>query len=529
MFRLLRISCITATIAVLAVAMWFRGWDLGRVPGINGDEAWYGVQAERIADGRCFSWRTPTGNAINPFFMAPQVVLHVFVAPSFALLRLPALASGLAALLVNYVLCRRAFGARMACLTTLAHAVLPINIAYSRFAWDASQTLPFTLPVVYAAVLANQEPLRRWRWTAVGALCLAAAMIVHPTNVFVSPFFAVMIVAAWRDRLLTAWQHAATRRIGGVLALLAIGIVLSSLLPRISANVGRLDAWSTFAQRFGDLFTGVTVYEYISGASITPTGGVGMQPTTIILLWLSIVVVGTVGFALWRAIRRGNSMIDAWLVAAWFASVMSFFAIAGPGAIAPHFERYAICLVAPTVLVLARGFLWWMQPTTKFSGVTAPLLLAAAVGMLAIFKSRYFDEFNERGGRSHLTFRTAAAEPKQKAMDLIARHRDPNLPLLIQTSEWWLYWPLQYLAHASKDVTVELRRADDPRPLDEQDFIDVECWIVEFAEQDAGRRVEQAATRGSPPFMERQRFWIPDAGGRNLLVLVRLPHRARTP
>jgi hypothetical protein len=29
--------------------------------------------------------------------------------------------------------------------------------------------------------------------------------------------------------------------------------------------------------------------------------------------------------------------------------------------------------------------------------------------------------------------------------------------------------------------------------------------------------------------MERQRFWIPDAGGRNLLVLVRLPHRARTP
>ena len=31
-------------------------------------------------------------------------------------------------------------------------------------------------------------------------------------------------------------------------------------------------------------------------------------------------------------------------------------------AIAPHFERYGICLVAPASLVLARGLSWWLEP-----------------------------------------------------------------------------------------------------------------------------------------------------------------------
>ena len=111
--------------------------------------------------------------------------------------------------------------------------------------------------------------------------------------------------------------------------------------------------------------------------------------------------------------------------------------------------------------------------------------------MLVTFKCQYFDEFNNHGGRSHLTFRTAAIEPKAQAMIYIVHGRDPTVPTLIETSEWWLYWPLQYLAYAHRDIKVELRSADDRRPLDQQAFANMEAWIVEFAEAEAAWHAEQ--------------------------------------
>ncbi len=101
--------------------------------------------------------RTPTGNWLNPFFFAPLVALHALVEPSFELLRITPFASGLLALVVNFFLCRRAFDLRTATISTVALAVLPINIAYSRFAWDASQSLLFTLPVVYVATYRRER------------------------------------------------------------------------------------------------------------------------------------------------------------------------------------------------------------------------------------------------------------------------------------------------------------------------------------------------------------------------------------
>src|ERR1700676_2739427 len=86
--------------ALLVTAVWFRCCDLSRVPGVNGDEAWYGVQAELVLRGEPVPWRTPTGNLMNPFFFGPQLLLHALWPPSFELLRATALASGLAALVV---------------------------------------------------------------------------------------------------------------------------------------------------------------------------------------------------------------------------------------------------------------------------------------------------------------------------------------------------------------------------------------------------------------------------------------------
>jgi hypothetical protein len=304
----------------------------------------------------------------------------------------------------------------------------------------------------------------------------------------------------------------------GVLAALA-----GPMSPRLAANAGAIDNYTSFARHFGNLFTGATVYEFITGRLIPPSGA-APPATRIGLDALAIALCGVTAFALWNSIRRGRSAGDRWLVAGWAASVVCFFVVAGPTAIAPHFERYAICLVAPTVLLVGRALEWWMRPTTRFSLITAPLLIVLGACMLATFKSHYFDELNQHGGRSHLTFRTAVAEPKQQAMELIARQRAADIPLLIQTSEWWLYWPLQYLAYAHDDVKVELRSPDDPRPLDQQPFVGLESWIVEFADTEAGWRVEKSWAALSSEHRESlHRSWIKDAGGRRLLVLIRLP------
>ena len=63
-------------VLVLGVAVWFRVWNLDHVPGINGDEAWYGVQAMSWLRGEAVSWTTPTGNPLNPLYFLPLTAVH---------------------------------------------------------------------------------------------------------------------------------------------------------------------------------------------------------------------------------------------------------------------------------------------------------------------------------------------------------------------------------------------------------------------------------------------------------------------
>jgi hypothetical protein len=334
----------------------------------------------------------------------------------------------------------------------------------------------------------------------------------------------VLCAAAWKDRLPGLWSSAVARRIALPLIAVMALVALWPLWPRVAANLGSMDNYTAFAIRFGDLFTGETVYEYISGAAIPEPEFAAPLPVAIVLRSLSTSIAALAAFALWKSVRRGRSALDRWLVIGWAASIGAFFAIAGPSAISPHFERYAICLIAPTVLLLGRALHWWMQPTTRFSLATAPMLLLLGAGLLATFEANYFAEFDRNGGRSHLTFRTAAVEPKQRAMELIAQKRQPDLPLLIETSEWWLYWPLEYLAYPHKDIKVELRSPDDRRPLDQQACTSLEAWIVEFADSEAGWRLKQNLSACKPDDLHGINVWsIDDCMDRAHLILVRLP------
>src|SRR5690606_24064451 len=161
------------------------------------------------------AWKTPTRNPINIFFLGPQVLLHWDAEPSFWRLRLSAVLSGLAALVVNYWLCRRAFGWQAAIVSTVILAVLPINIAYSRFSWDPAQSLLATAVVVYLAAMATAgaweargaaDPAavdqRMRNHLLLGAAALAIAILVHPTNLFLAPLLVMPLLVRWHRELL---------------------------------------------------------------------------------------------------------------------------------------------------------------------------------------------------------------------------------------------------------------------------------------------------------------------------------------
>jgi hypothetical protein len=514
---------IAQCLVILGIAAFFRCWRLDAVPGINGDEAWYGVQVEMLLHGEQISWRTPTGNLLNLFFFLPLLAIHAFTDPSFALLRIIPLFNGLLALAVNFLLCRRAFDLRTATISTIALAVLPINIAYSRFAWDASQSLLFTSPVVYAPFIAARSSTARVRWSITGAITLIAAALVHPTNVFLAPWLAIGLAFAWSDRLRNARTHyrgacAATALILVVFAATCI----THFWPRVANHILATESYTSFAGYLASLFSGVTVYDYIAG-TLGPNARASSDALTVQIALTSITafLAALIAWAAYRRIRRGKSPLDLAMATAWVACVAAFFVFAGPEAIRPHFERYAICLVAPTILLAARGLQWWMQPSTRFSVVTAPLLLLLAWAALFVFKHHYFDEFATRGGNSHRTFRTADDEPKQAALSLILEQSPSNKPIEIQTSEWWLYWPLRYLAYAHDNVTVQVRNADDLPRLSEQSGTGRTTWLVEFAEEEAGWQLKRAFDAADRHTAER--YTISDSANRPLLLLFQLP------
>jgi len=515
---------LAAIACLLGVAVFFRVWQLASVPGVNGDEAWSGVQATRLVHGEPIAWRTPSGNPVNVFFLLPLAALQAMFSPSFALLRSVAVISGLAAIAVNWWLCRRAYDTRTAVVSTLLVALLPINIAYSRFAWDSSQTLLFTLLVMYLPLIW----IRRWPgsrgWLVGAAVAFAAAAVVHPTNIFTAPLVAVPIVYARRRWLLARLRGTVTSDRPIVL----VGIVLASalltysgwtLVSHFAARIPQPGQLWDFLGLYLRLLSGATTYEYITAAA--SAGGLpGSIPQFVNLLML---LLATLAFAGWfQRLSHDDDDVDVCLVAGWLLVTLGFAFVAGPQSLAPHLERYGICLVAPAVLVLARGLGWWIEPARSNHRFARLALLSVAYCFLVSFALAYFHVSHVTGGLSHRAFRTAAVEPKQAALERIVAQRATGAGTEIIAPEWWLYWPLAYLAYGEDRVRVRgLDGPWDARALTRQDphAADTDTWHVEFANTWAeALLVYRLQQQGN--FQSRE--FIPDYAGTPLISLIRV-------
>jgi hypothetical protein len=429
----------------LGVALVFRVYALGRLPGINGDEAWYGVQVLRFLGGEAVDWRTPTGNLVGPLHAGLLLVLQRFADPSLALLRVPSLLSSLLQLGLTYVVVRRHFDRSTGALALLLTAVLPVNIAYARFGWDPSHSGLVAIVATHFALAGNP-------WGC--ALSFALALAVHPTNVFLAPFLVIAFFGGEWERG-GRWRALARSGLQAVLLVGALGVlsrttsggraslVWQDVLHRLSTPA----EWGLFARLFSRLLTGDTVYTYIAGSGL----GAAREPADVAL---AAVLLGLLGLGAWRLHRAPWGLVPG-IVLGWLASVVAFFLIAGNGAIEPHHERYALCLIVPTVLAISVGL---RELGERGARLWRPYALMASVaGLLLLgFYLRYFLFLERTGSTSHETFWTGAVEPKAAAFERILAEAKGRGGARLVAESWWVYWPLAYLAWGQPLEVVEL-------------------------------------------------------------------------
>jgi hypothetical protein len=510
-------------VVLLGVAFWFRLTRLSSVPGISGDEAWWGIQALAWSSGKPYETHTTSGNPIDMFFLVPVAFVHMIAPPSFLLLRVVPTVVNLLALPLGFWFVRRLYDSETAWLYIVTLALLPTAVAHSRICQDPSQSIFWTGIFIFICLVGFKDCARAWRYLAAGAAIFPIVLWTHPTNVFAAPFLLLPAFAAI-ERFLPA---SSTRRAGvalvavAIAALAAAGVMpvleqlpLSSQYleqPWLSTALARASdgkQWLEFAVNNARLFNGVTIYHYFSGATAATL------PHDAGFLVVMMLTAG--GFVMMPAARR--SPLDYGLIAACAMMWIGFYLFAGPAALRPHFERWGLCLIVPGLLIISRGLGAWLSiPRMQWvTTVTAPALLAALAGS---FYVNYFEQFTTTGGRSHLTYVTASVEPKQQAFDHILALSPGPGSVAVGSTQWWLYRPLAYLATPHPNVTVTVANDVTRQPGYAEAVERGRLFFVEFSDTPelatARRWVEQHGLR-------EETTLVRDASGRAIVEVLQV-------
>ena len=430
------------TIGVLA-----RTVEIGRWPGLNGDEAWYGVNVQEFLSGGMPFLRTPPGNLLSPLHSGVLLMLSTVFDASVALLRMPEILFGVLAVITAYPLLRAPLGKGTALVAAVLFALSPTAVAYARIGWDPSGTPLITLLAIGAAL--HDRPL-------ITLLVAILALLVHPTNVFAFP----VVAAAWAPHGIARYRGLSAARRRKVAQALAAGVLVAvpvgawgvfqiaanpgTPLPSVGMAIERVlspSLWLTHAWGATALVSGGTPLHYIAGP----------LPGLLEAIATASVVIGFVACVAmpehWRADHHA-----AWLIAGVALSFAAFHIVAVPAAFHPGFERYALFLLTPTLLIVAVGL---DALARKWPAAGTVATIATAAAMLAVTAGGYFQPFVRQGGASDQTFRTGAVEPKLAALRFIEHDSENTRAVRIVADDWWLYWSLRYFAGINGRFYVE--------------------------------------------------------------------------
>jgi hypothetical protein len=423
---------------VIAAAIAARFYGVHRFPGIIGDEAWYGVQAQRFLTGEGAEYRTPTGNLPGAIQFLSLSALHQFMPPSALTLRIPALLSSIAAIAMAGFIARRHFGRAAGWTAAALMACLPLNIAYARLGWDPSHTVLLVLVATYAALE---------RRILLATLCFAFALANHPSAVFAAPFLLFGFLGC---ELRESGKKIAVTRTAQFAASLAVALLLSRVTSPsaahhldISRSLARLiDAQSyvDFLVQFGGLLSGDTLYRFIVGEGF---GSTRLAVNLLVIFALTgVVAIGLI------AMRRQPNWPAIGLVAGWIASLAMLYVIAGWWALQPSVERFGLALVPATVLSAA-AMIGQIVPGNRPSMRTQMAVAGLGLPLLAGFIISYLVPLDR--GLQHPGDGLSIGLPglNSAALDHIETHAGPGRSEII-AEDWWIYWPIAYQADPSR-------------------------------------------------------------------------------
>ena len=438
-----------AWLVIVIVAIVIRTVGIDHWPGLNGDEAWYGVNIQLLLSGQAPYLVTPSSNPINPLHSAPLLLLSWFLEPSTAVLRLPEVAWGVVAVAIAYPLLVVPLGRRAALLVTMFMAISPTTVAYARFGWDPSGT-PLVALLVLGFALRNRPGLM--------IASLGAAVVVHPTNVFLAP----IALAVWAPHGLAGYRGAApaSQRVAWYAgATIAVALSFAALLvlrkaaanpntalPSVEMALARAispAAWLDLAGGVLGLYSGVTTVWFIAGPLPDPAVVAAKSLAAMALLL-------PIGLA-WREFWTHRHA--PWLLAGIGASLLVFHVVAGPAALRPGFERYALFLVVPLILLSAIAIDSLVDRQMVAGWGTVAVTCAA---MATTLSAGYFYPLVVRGGDAATAFRTAVVEPKWAAYDFVRTDSRSARSVEVVAEDWWIYWPLRYFAGPASRIRVSL-------------------------------------------------------------------------
>lgn len=477
-------------LVLLAVAL--RAVGLSHWPGINGDEAWYGVQLQQGLAGNWLPWRTPSGNLIDPFYFLLLLPAEWLAGPSFVALRWPALAAGL--LLLGLAWRARRFADTAADLWLPLLAFSPVLVLYSRLGWDPALT-----PLASAAAL-----LLAWRGRGLAAaLATWAAALVHPANLFLIPLLFPLLLAGSPPR--RRWQRSAEIGVFLLPALLSplfnpgLSSEMGTFLAPLRARLLLLPGWREFAQQSLDLFSGWSSLAYLAGRP-GAWWSAALRGASLVALLLGLTAVPQ----LWRDPDRRLRL----LLCGWLLSWVLLYLTSGTAGTVPHQERYALFLVVPGLFLMAQLLNRLPPPLARGrSWITAAICLF----WIAALGGNFFRPLQQNGGNGPRPFRSAAREPKEALWHrYVALRRQRPAPLVAET--WWLYWPLRYLARGQVNGPVFLAPPPPvPLPLPPAT---AEVYLATFSDGPVAAELRQHGR--AIPVAD-----FPDAAGRPLLTLWR--------
>jgi hypothetical protein len=301
-------------------------------------------------------------------------------------------------------------------------------------------------------------------------------------------------------------------------AVLATAIMARHWLGPVLERLTDPAQFGQFLIHYHRLLNGTTAYRYIAGSGWADDSWTSLPQWD---LMLSDVATWTVSalvlFTLWQQARRNWSSREACLLASWGAMLMGFYLVAGVGAIQPHYERYAICLIAPAIAMAARAIEIRCQGA-EGQRFCLPVGLALAWLLLLGFGTHYFGFFYRTGGRSHDTFRCGVVEPKSAALNHIVCQSTGADPVWIVTSQYWNDRPLAYLASAHRHLRVGPLERFEHSAERTTALATSRVWHVEFAGSAEYRdTLAMLDKRG----MSYEETAIADFAGRPVLMLVR--------